>query len=78
MDELKYKQSRLLKKFLDKLTDELKKSDDKMVKAIGMTMLSMKSDFVKQMEKSERMRGDFDQFIENIKIEIGAYQQEKG
>ena len=78
MNELKYKQSRLLKKFLDKLTDELKKSEDKMVKAIGMTMLSMKSDFVKQMEKSERMREDFDQFIENIKIEIGAYQQEKG
>lgn len=77
MNELKYKQSRLLKKFLDRLTEELKKSDDQMAKAIGMTVLSMKSDFVKQMEKSERMREDFDHFLESIMLEIESYQHEK-
>jgi len=77
MVELKYKQSRLLKKFLDRLTDELKGSDDFVAKSIGMTILPMKGDFVKQMEKSEAMRNDFDKFIESIKIEIESYLLEK-
>ena len=76
MGEFRYKQTRLLKRFLDKLTEELSKSEDTMAKIVGKTMLSMKGDFIKRMEKSEKMREDFDKFIEQCVVELDLYQKE--
>ena len=76
MDKFRYKQTRLLKRFLDGLTEELSKSGDTMSKIVGKTMLSMKGDFIKRMEKSEKMREDFDKFIEQVKVELDLYQKE--
>lgn len=76
MSELQYKQSRLLKLLLDKLDEELSNSKEMMAKILGKTMKTMKGDMVERMEKSEKMRIDFDQFIEKIKAEIESYQKE--
>lgn len=78
MDEFRYKQTRLLKRFLDGLTEELSNSGDTMAKIVGKSMLSMKGDFIKRMEKSEKMREDFDKFIEQVKVELDLYQKEGG
>lgn len=60
------------------MTEELSKSEDTMAKIVGKTMLSMKGDFIKRMEKSEKMRADFDQFIEQCVAELDLYRKEGG